>query len=86
MLVFGDQDWITTLHYSFQDKENLVRGSPGRKGGDEKGGGNVEERKVKMCRRGRNGGEGKGVCVCWEWMESRWESHMIHITLRSPHS
>ena len=60
MLVFGDQDWITTLHYSFQDKENLVRGSPGRKGGDEKGG---EERKVKMYRRGRNGGEGKGVCV-----------------------
>ena len=39
VLVFGDQDWITTLHYSFQDKENLVRGSPGRKGGDEKGGG-----------------------------------------------
>ena len=38
VLVFGDQDWITTLHYSFQDKENLVRGSPGRKGGDKKGG------------------------------------------------
>ena len=33
MLVFGDQDWITTLHYSFQDKENLVRDSPGRVGG-----------------------------------------------------
>ena len=35
MLVFGDQDWITTLHYSFQDKENLVRDSPGRVGGGE---------------------------------------------------
>ena len=43
MLVFGDQDWITTLHYSFQNKENLVRGSPGRKGGDEKGGGMLKK-------------------------------------------
>ena len=24
VLVFGDQDWITTLHYAFQDKTNLV--------------------------------------------------------------
>ena len=24
VLVFGNQDWITTLHYAFQDKENLV--------------------------------------------------------------
>ena len=38
VLVFGDQDWITTLHYSFQDKENLVRDSPGREGGGEKRG------------------------------------------------
>ena len=32
-----------------------------RKGGG--GWGNVEERKVKMHRRGRNEGEEKGVCV-----------------------
>ena len=25
VLVFGNQDWITTLYYAFQDKENLVR-------------------------------------------------------------
>ena len=24
VLVFGSQDWITTLHYAFQDKTNLV--------------------------------------------------------------
>ena len=24
VLVFGPQEWITTLHYAFQDKENLV--------------------------------------------------------------
>jgi len=23
VLVFGNQDWITTLYYAFQDKENL---------------------------------------------------------------
>ena len=65
MLVFGDQDWITTLHYSFQDKENLVRDNPAREGGEEKRGwgGNVEVRKVKMYHRGRNGGEEKRECV-----------------------
>jgi len=26
ILVFGPQQWITTLHYAFQDKDNLVRG------------------------------------------------------------
>ncbi len=25
MLVFGSKDWITKLHYAFQDKNNLVR-------------------------------------------------------------
>ena len=24
VLVFGNQDWITKLHYAFQDKHNLV--------------------------------------------------------------
>lgn len=24
MLVFGNQDWITTLYYAFQDEKNLV--------------------------------------------------------------
>ena len=24
VLVYGDQDWITMLHYAFQDKDNLV--------------------------------------------------------------
>ena len=24
MLVFGDPNWITKLHYAFQDKDNLV--------------------------------------------------------------
>ena len=30
VLVFGDQDWITTLHYAFQDKTNLVYQHPVR--------------------------------------------------------
>ncbi len=25
MLVFGSKDWITKLHYAFQDKNNLVQ-------------------------------------------------------------
>ncbi len=24
VLVFGPQEWITTLHFAFQDRENLV--------------------------------------------------------------
>ena len=51
MLVFGDQDWITTLHYSFQDKENLVRDSPGRVGG-----GGVREGRERKRWEERGGG------------------------------
>ena len=39
MLVFGNQDWITTLYYAFQDKENLVRGRDRDVGRREGGGG-----------------------------------------------
>ena len=86
MLVFGDQDWITTLHYSFQDKENLVRDSPGKDGGEkewvkerERGGGREKEVEWSW-----GGGGGGGVNIeesrvklkeRWKWKAClcRWE-------------
>jgi len=55
VLVFGNQDWITTLYYAFQDKENLVRERE-REGGRE---GGERERKKERKKEGERRGGGR---------------------------
>jgi len=76
VLVFGNQDWITTLYYAFQDKENLVRERE-REGGREGGRERKKERKKERGReRGREEDRERG-------RERRRENAIMYIVIVS---